>query len=168
MSKRLRLRALDAEDLAVIAAVLQDALIPVHEMVFMPKERRFMAAFGRYRRELQEDPTSCEGLTQIRSVLTFEGIDSVKVRGLDDETGDSQLSLLTIALEPGKEHLIHVNLIFAGDVVVQLRTNAIDSRLEDFGKPWLPWVTPCDHFADDGGGEPAFLDTRDGETPRQS
>src|SRR5690606_18179883 len=33
----LRLRAVDAEDLRVIAACLQDALIPLHEMVYLPE-----------------------------------------------------------------------------------------------------------------------------------
>ena len=46
-----------AEDLAVIAAFLQDARIPLREMVYSRRsERRFMAAFTRYRREQQADP----------------------------------------------------------------------------------------------------------------
>jgi hypothetical protein len=156
-----RLRAEDAQDLAVIAALLQDAQIPVREMVFRPQERRFLAAFARYRRELLTDPSRCEGITQIRSALVFEEIETVKVKGLAGIEDERELSLLTIALEPGRERLIHVDLVFAGDVVVQLRTDAIRCRLEDFGPPWTPWVTPCDHFS--GAAAPAKGDPGTGE-----
>jgi hypothetical protein len=146
---KLRLRATDAEDLAVIAACLQDARVSVREMLFSPDERRFAAAFVRYRRESQADWSSCEGLTECSSALVFEGIESVKYRGLDPATPDRELSLLTIATEPGKERLIHVDLVFEADVHIQLRTDAIDCRLDDFGPAEPCKVTPCDHLSED-------------------
>jgi hypothetical protein len=147
MPDRLRLRAADAEDLAVIAACLQDARIPFKEMAFLPEDRRFMAAFTRYRRELLADPTSCEGLTECQSVLVFEAIDCVKFRGLDPAALDAEHNLLTIATEPGKEHLIHIDLVFEGDGWIQLRTDKIACRLEDLGEAVPCRRTPCDHFA---------------------
>lgn len=145
--ERLRLKAADPEDLAVIAACLQDARIPVKEMVFMPGEQRFAAAFVRYRRELLADPTSCAGLTECPSALIFEGVAEVKYRGLDPSDLERELSLLTIATEPGRRHLIHIDLVFEGDVWIQLRTDAIHCRLEDFGEAVPCKRTPCDHFA---------------------
>ena len=53
MTGKLRLKATDPEDLAVIAACVQDARASVREMLFAPDERRFAAAFVRYRRESQ-------------------------------------------------------------------------------------------------------------------
>lgn len=147
MTDKLRLRAADAIDLAVISACLQDARIPLREMAYDPTTKQFMAAFTRYRRELQADPTSCEGLAEIASVLIFEGIESVKHRGLDPDHADVEHSLLTIATEPGREHLIHIELVFEGDAGVQLRTNAIACRLQDFGEALPCGKTPCDHFA---------------------
>ena len=99
---KLRLKAGDAEDLAVIAACLQDARVAVREMVFSPDERRFAAAFIRYRRERMQDWTSCDGLTECLSALVFDGIDEVKYRGMDTDRPDQELVLLTIATEPGK------------------------------------------------------------------
>jgi hypothetical protein len=147
MNDKLRLRAADCEDLAVISACLQDARIPLRETVFLPAEHRFMAAFTRYRREHQPSWDSCEGLTECQSALTFEGIQEVKYRGLDPSDLDRELELLTIATSPGRGELIHVDQIFAGDAVIQLRTPRIMCRLEDFGEPVLCRVTPCDHFA---------------------
>ena len=147
MSDKLRLRAADCEDLAVIAACLQDARIPLKEMAYAPAERRFMAAFTRFRRELQADPASCVGLTECASALLFDEIDEVKYKGIDTDRPDRELVLLTIATEPGRKHLIHIDLVFEGDAQIQLRTNRILCRLDDFGEASPCRVTPCDHFA---------------------
>ena len=50
--ERLRLRARDADDLAVIAACVQDALVPVVDMAFLPTEKRFVLALNRFRWDL--------------------------------------------------------------------------------------------------------------------
>ena len=146
MSDKLRLKAGDAEDLGVIAACLQDARIPLREMVFSPGEHRFVGAFTRYRRERQADWSSCEGLTECLAAVVFDGIDEVKYRGLDTANPDLELTLLTIATGPGREYLIHIDLVFEGDAQIQLRTNRIACRLDDFGSPEPCKVTPCDHL----------------------
>ena len=148
MTDKLRLKATDAEDLAVIAACLQDARVSLREMLFSPDERRFAAAFVRYRREAQADWSSCEGLTECPAALVFEGIESVKYRGLDPAQPERELSLLTIATAPGKERLIHIELVFEGDAHIQLRTDAIACRLDDFGPPEPCRIVPCDHLAE--------------------
>jgi hypothetical protein len=146
----LRLRAVDADDLSVIAACLQDALIPLSEMAYLPGEQRFMAAFCRFRRECLEDPDACEGLTQCCSVLTFEGVEAVKYRGLDPRLRRVRLELLTIVAEPVAERLTHVTLLFAGDAAIQLHVREIAARLEDFGEPWPASTAPVHE-------PPAFL-----------
>ena len=146
-----RLRAEDVEDLAVMAALLQDARISLREMVFDPEDRSFIAAFMRYRRELQPDPKSCDGLTERRSALRFDCIASVKHRHLDPADLDRELTLLTVATAPGDRHLFHIELIFDEDVQIQLRTDCIDALLEDFGAPQRCRKTPCDHFAAEFG-----------------
>jgi len=45
---RLKLRAEDDEDLAVVSAFLQDALLPVAEMVYLPAEQRFVLVANRF------------------------------------------------------------------------------------------------------------------------
>jgi hypothetical protein len=149
--KPVRLRAEDVEDLAVMSALLQDARIKLRDMLFDPEERRFIAAFTRYRRELQADPTSCEGLTERRSALRFDCIASVKHKKLDPDELDRELSLLTVATAPGDRHLLHIELIFDEGVQIQLRTDCIDALLEDFGEARRCRKTPCDHFAEELG-----------------
>ncbi len=148
MTDKLRLKAGDPEDLTVIAACLQDARVTLREMLFTPTERRFVAAFKRYRRERLPNWSDCEGLTECLSALVFDGIAEVKYRGLDPAQPDKELVLLTIATEPGKSHLIHIDLIFEGEAQIQLRTDHIACRLDDFGAPEFAKVTPCDHLSE--------------------
>lgn len=142
MKERLRLRAVDADDLSVIAACLQDALIPLAEMAYLAEQRRFMAAFTRFRRECLADPACCDGLTQCQSVLTFEQVEAVKHSGLDERFGGIRLELLTMLAEPGEDGLTYVTMVFAGDAAIQLRVRALAATLEDFGEPWAATVTP--------------------------
>jgi len=135
MKDRLRLKAVDAEDLSVIAACLQDALIPLSEMVYLPEERRFLAAFTRFRRECLADPGCDDGLTQCQSALAFQGVEAVKHHGVDPRFGAVKLEFLTMVAEPCGDGLVSVVLIFAGDMAIQLRVRGISATLCDFGDP---------------------------------
>ncbi|MGY9006559.1 MAG: DUF2948 family protein, partial [Alphaproteobacteria bacterium] len=44
----LKLRAIDSDDLDVLGAFLQDALVPVCDMQFIPDERRFVLVANRF------------------------------------------------------------------------------------------------------------------------
>ena len=141
MTERLRLRAVDAEDLSVIAACLQDALVPLSEMAYLADERRFMAAFTRFQRERAADPGQPEGLTQSQSVLVLHDILAVRFRGLDSRFGAVRFELLTLISEPAADGL-HITLLFAGDAAIQLHAKGIVATLEDFGDPWLATTLP--------------------------
>ena len=142
MTDCLRLKAVDATDLSVIAACLQDALIPLSEMVYLADEHRFLAAFTRFRRECLADPNRCEGLTQCQSVLTFERV--------DPRFGGVKLEFLTMVAEPGDDGLVTIVLIFAGDMALQLRARGIAATLCDFGQPSPAHAAPRHELAVEG------------------
>jgi hypothetical protein len=131
----------------VIAACLQDALIPLSEMVYLPDERRFLAAFTRFRRECLADPDRCEGLTQRQSVLTFERVEAVKHHGIDPRFGGVKLEFLTMVAEPGEGGLVTIVLIFAGDMALQLCARGIAATLCDFGDPSPAHAAPRHELA---------------------
>ena len=56
MSERLQLRAVDADDLSILGAYLQDALVPVSDMCFLSAENRFVLVANRSRWEKLEAP----------------------------------------------------------------------------------------------------------------
>jgi hypothetical protein len=138
----LRLRAADADDLSVIAACLQDALIPLAEMAYVAQERRFMAAFTRFQRERLDDPDAARPLTQCHSALVLREVEAVRFRGLDSRFGAVKLELLTLFSEAAADGLTRITLLFAGDAAIQLDARAIAATLEDFGAPWPAPVAP--------------------------
>ena len=144
---RLRLRAVDAEDLSVIAACLQDALIPLSEMAYLPDERRFMAAFTRFQHERMADPDRAGGLMQNQSVLVLHDIETVKFRGLDPRFGAVRHELLTVLAEPAEDGLVDITLLFAGDAAIQARARGISATLEDFGDPWPATTRPSHEWS---------------------
>ncbi|HEX6144357.1 MAG TPA: DUF2948 family protein [Geminicoccaceae bacterium] len=133
--ERLRLRAVDDEDLHVMAACLQDALTCISEMAYLRTEDRFMAAFLRFRRECQKDTGEPGALLQCQCALTFDEVEAVRYRGIDPRFGRVRLELLTIIDEPDPEGGgARINLLFAGDAAIQLKVRKIEVRLEDFGE----------------------------------
>jgi len=147
MSEGLRLKAVDSDDLSVIAACQQDALIPLSEMVYLAAEDRFLAAFTRFRRECLADPTRCDGLTQCQSVLVFNEVEAVRHHGLDSRFGGVRLELLTMVAEPTADGAADITLLFAGDAAVRLRVRQIRVTLEDFGEPSPAPVPPAHDLA---------------------
>ena len=144
----LRLRALDRDDLQVIAACLQDALVPLREMAFMADERRFMAAFNRFQWERLTDPEDVAGLTLCQSVLRIDDVDAVQYRGLDGELDGIKFELLTIVAEPEDKGGHKVTLLFAGDVALRLKVRDLMVSLQDFGEPWPADVAPHHDLSD--------------------
>lgn len=138
----LRLRAMDADDLQVVAACLQDALIPLREMAYMAEERRFLAAFNRFRWECLTDPGDAAGLTLCQSVLRIDHVDAVQYRGLDGDLGGVKFELLTMMTEPSDQGGQRITLLFAGDVAIRLQVSDIKVALQDFGDAWVAEVAP--------------------------
>jgi hypothetical protein len=129
-TKPLKLRAVDAEDLAIISAALQDAAVPISDMRFFPEQRRFILAVSRYRWE--SDPGErAGGGERVSSAVIFDQVQRVRRRGFDPNDGERILALLTVTGEAGK-----VDLVFSGDAAVRLEVGGLDCRLDDFGEPW--------------------------------
>ena len=128
MTQPLRLKAADREDLLVIAACVQDALVLVDDLVYRPEERRFLMVVNRFLWEARKGEAGGERVT---AGLTFEGVGAVKRRALDRRQGEGILSLLTVQAEPGA-----ILLEFSGGAGIRLEVEAIDCRLADLGEPW--------------------------------
>ena len=138
----LRLRALDRDDLQVVAACLQDALVPLREMAFMAEDQRFLAAFNRFQWERLADPGDVADLTLCQSVLRINHVQAVQYRGLDDELDGLKFELLTIMTEPADGGGFFITLLFAGDVALRLKVRDLAVSLQDFGDSWTADVVP--------------------------
>ena len=138
-----RLRAEDVEDLAVIAALMQDSLTKIGDMAYDATEHNFMLAARRFRREA----APVEGkLTQVGSAIVFGCIKAVQHRGIDADSPGDDLTLLTIATEPGKDTLYRFTLVFDGGGEIRLESDCLHCRFEDFGEIEVSDKAPADHF----------------------
>ncbi len=134
----LRLKAEDAEDLSVLAALLQDAVLPASEMKWERGRRRFSLLINRFR---WEDKASAEGrgrgVERVRSLLVVDDVLKVGQQGLDVRDADTVLSILTLAFEPGDDGMGRLVMTFAGDGALGLEVEAINLTLQDVTRPYL-------------------------------
>jgi hypothetical protein len=138
----LRLRARDDEDLQVIAACLQDALIPLREMAYMADDHRFMASFERFQWERLGEQGTPSDLTICQSILRIDHVEAVQYRGIDSDFSGVKFELLTIRTESHGEAGSQLTLVFAGDAALRLQVGELAVSLEDFGEPRPAGVTP--------------------------
>lgn len=130
----LRLIARDAAGLAVIAALVQDAVLPASEMRFAKGKRRFALYVNRLRRE---DAAALAGRPErVQSLLVVEEVLAVKSHGITRD-GGTVLSLLDIAFDAGAEGAGRVVLTFAGDGALALSVEALEVSLRDVTRPYL-------------------------------
>jgi hypothetical protein len=145
MAEKLKLRAEDEEDIQVLSACLQDALVAVGDMKFLKEERRFVLVANRFCWEdesLDTFPTMTDSETDEESVhervhcgVRFETVTGVKVRGFDPRDASRILELLAITVEGAAERP-EVRLIFSGDAEILLNTERVLCLMEDLDEHW--------------------------------
>ncbi|MGO8738019.1 DUF2948 family protein [Rhodoblastus sp.] len=138
----LRLMACDAEDLAVLSAHLQDAILRVGDMVYQPRERRFILLLKRF------DWLKSAGGAPQRALagLHFENVRKTSLRGFRQDRPDDLLSLLNIEFIPGEAPSGVARLVFSGGCVLQLEVECLEARMADLGPHW-----PVRHAPGHGG-----------------
>jgi hypothetical protein len=124
---------MDAEDLQVISARLQDAVARLGDLVYLPKTRRFAALFNRFKWE-----SGKRGNLRVRAGLHFDGVLSVKSRNLKRGAPDAVVSLLAVRFTPKAEDDPSgtVELVFAGGGVMMLEVECLDAGLADVSGAW--------------------------------
>jgi len=130
----LRLRAEDAEDLAVISACLQDALVAVRDLAYDAAARSFFLVANRFRWE-GDTGVAVAGLERTLCGVAFSEVDGAAYRGFRRGEEDRILSLL--AIRPADDARdAAIDLAFAGGATIRLTVAAIRCHLGDLGEPW--------------------------------
>jgi hypothetical protein len=133
----LRLIALDAEDLTVVSAHAQDAVLKVGDISWLPQERRFILVMNRYVWERSAAPGGRRREHQRRrSALHFDRVDAVRSTAIDRDAKDQVLELLAIRFEPTESPSGHVMLEFAGGGTILLTVECLETQLADLGPAW--------------------------------
>lgn len=130
---RLKLLALDEEDLAVLSAHLQDAVVKRADMGFLPSAQRFALLLNRF----DWDHKAVTGETvRRRAGLHFERVRQAKCRGLEAAQREGVLNLLAVTFEATDAPSGRVLLTFSGGAEVRLDVECIEASLRDLGPAW--------------------------------
>lgn len=147
----LKLIALDADDLAVISAHLQDAVLRVGDIAYLPRERRFAAVANRFDWLDALDPVRAaakrgpERFQRRRTGLRFERVLSAKVHALDLKDKKATLALLSVTFTPrnGPDSPDgDVTLTFSGGAAIRLEVECLEAELKDLGAAWSAKQSP--------------------------
>ncbi len=130
----LRLTALDAEDLAVVSAAVQDALVAVGDCAWLRDEGRFVLLLNRFRWEAGSLDATTHSRTH--SALVFNEVTAVRHQDIPLGEPDRMLELLAVVQEDPRS----VTLRFAAGRAIRLEIGRLACHLGDVGEPWAtPW-----------------------------
>ncbi|MEN3930181.1 DUF2948 family protein [Microvirga sp. W0021] len=125
----LKLIALDADDLEVISAHLEDSLIRLGDMVYLPKEKKFVFTTQRMDWETSQPDDPHYNLTGVH----FERVTAVRSRGLDLSNKDATLCLLAIVFNEKDKPSGTATLVFTRYVEIELEIECIEVQMKDLG-----------------------------------
>jgi Protein of unknown function (DUF2948) len=133
----LRLIALDAEDLAIVSAHLQDAVLKVKDITWLSGEGHFVLALNRFVWETAEPGLFRRNEYQRRRTgLHFARVKSVQSAGIDRGAPETVLELLAIRFIPGESPSGEVLIDFAGGASLRLAVEVIEVEMTDLGPAW--------------------------------
>ena len=134
MSGKLKLSALDADDLGVISAAVQDALVAVRDCAYLKDEKRFVLLLNRF--QWEADPSIDSAHSRTHSALVFNEVTGVRHHNVPLGEPDRMLELLAVTLESDGS----VALRFASGRAIRLEIGRLACHLGDVGEPWpTPW-----------------------------
>ena len=143
--KNLRLLATSDEDLRIIAAHLQDAILTVKDAANLKKNRIFLIQLNRFMWEDVEKGVFRKN-KRIRTMLKFDNVISVLSKNINTKKDNNFLDFLTIEsnLLPDKSY--EIKLIFSGNSVIKIKAEVIDVTLDDQGASWESKTQPKHDF----------------------
>ncbi len=140
MTDGLKLLAEDEEDLRIISAHLQDAVMRVGDLVYLPRKRRFVALLNRYCWEGCGDQAVGE---RRRAGLHFDGVLGVKALNVRQDDPNAVIELLAMNFAPTSDGAGVIDLLLAGGGRVRLEVEAIDATLRDTEEHWPATARPA-------------------------
>ncbi len=143
--KTLRLAALDEEDLKIVSAHVQDALLKVGDISFDAKSGRLLLPVNRFAWEVKKRLFRRNNERR-NAVLQIDRVTGMKSAGFDRAGKDEILSLLAIRFEQATPPSGIIEIVFAGAAAIRLEVECIEARLTDLGAAWQASSRPS-HLA---------------------
>src|SRR5947207_13206945 len=131
--KPLKLIALDKDDIEIVSTHLQDAVVKVADIVWLPTEKRLVLGLNRFDWEACgcEDPC----YKRRRTALRFERVNSLRCRNVRPADKDAVLNLLAVEFAESDAPSGAVTLIFSGGAALRLERSE-ERRVGKEGRWW--------------------------------
>ena len=133
--KNLKLIARSVEDLRVVSAHLQDAIVNINDIANLKKNKILLLQLNRFMWEDVE-----KGLLRknkrIRTILKFENVINVKSKNINLAGEDKFLDFLTIETNQMIDNNYEMKIVFAGDSIIKIIAEVIEVTLDDQGDAW--------------------------------
>jgi hypothetical protein len=141
----LKLIALDPDDVAVVSTHLQDAVVKVADVVWLPSEHRLVIGMNRFDWEACGCDDPC--YKRRRTALRFDRVMALRCRNVDCKAKDTVLNLLAVEYDATDAPAGTVTLIFSGGAALRLEVECLECELTDLGPTWDAKARP-EHAVD--------------------
>jgi hypothetical protein len=131
VNTQLKLIALDAEDLAVISAHVQDARVLTSDIVWRQGEKRLVVGMSRL--DWEQTLAGETSPRRLIAALRFDRVLSCKSRNIDLGASPPALELLGIEFYPGEAPGGSAVLLFAQGGALRLDLECLECELTDLG-----------------------------------
>ncbi len=130
----LKLVALDQDDIAVVSTHLQDAVVKISDIIWLPGEKRLVIGLNRFDWEACgcEDPC----FKRRRTALRFERVNAFRCRNVNPADKDAVLNLLAVEYSETDAPAGVITLIFSGGSALRLEVECLECELADLGPTW--------------------------------
>lgn len=144
----LKLVALDRDDIEVVSAHVQDALVRMADILWQPRDHRFVMALNRFDWMSAADGRAehAAEYRRCRTALRFERVLSCKCRNLNQTNKDAKLNLLAVEFAESDPPAGVVTMTFSGGGVIRLDVECLEAELADLGEVFVADGCP-NHFA---------------------
>ena len=137
----LRLLAQDADDLMIISAALQDAVVRAEDISWEKQARRLTVTLTRFRWEADAECARVLAAGQLGDVV------NVQARGMPRQR-DIMLELLALDFQPAEPPGGSLTFVFAGGMDLRADVECVDAVLADLTSSWKAKKAPV-HPADE-------------------
>ena len=140
MDDALKFVVLDEEDLEVVSAHVQDAVVKVSDVHWRPREKRLVVAVNRFDWEGAQGAVS--EYRRRRAALRFERVLACQCRNVTPGE-DAVLNLLAVEFSETDPPAGTVTLIFSGGAALRLQVECLEAELADLGPSWTTACCPA-------------------------
>ena len=135
IAKNLKLIARTEEDIKVVSAHLQDAIVNVSDIANLKKNKIFLMQMNRFMWDDVEKGVFRKN-KRIRTILKFENVLNVFSKNISQIRKDNFLDFLAIETIKMPDNNYEMKIVFAGDSIIKIISEVIEVTLDDQGEAW--------------------------------